>query len=77
MKRNGSEEHGRHERRARRMRGRVLRFLVGKAIAEFRSGRERRPNVWQRAVASRDLRSLSDRMLRDIGMLRSDLRRMG
>lgn len=66
----------RREQSARRFRNRVLRVLVRKALAEFRRWREQRRETWRRAAASRELRHLSDRMLRDIGLQRSDLHLM-
>lgn len=67
----------RSEQRARRRRNRVLRFFARKALAQFRAWREQRREASRRSVASRELRYLSDRMLRDIGLQRSDLHPMG
>jgi len=66
-----------HRRQARRLQVRVLRFLARKALAAFRSWRERRREALRRAVAAGELRHLSDRVLRDIGVRRSDLYRFG
>jgi hypothetical protein len=73
----GLEREERVERRARRFRARVLAVLIGKALAEVRLWRERRRQASRRAVAASELRYLSDRMLRDIGVRRSDLSRIG
>ena len=64
-------------RRARRLRNRALQILARKALAGFRAWKRRRGDALHRAIASRELRSLSDRMLRDIGLQRGDLARWG
>jgi hypothetical protein len=71
-----SEEWQRQRERAWRLRTRVLRLFARKAHAAFRAWRERRREAWRRSVASSELRYLSDRMLRDIGLQRTDLHRM-
>jgi len=70
------EDRQRQEQQARRFRSRVLRFLLRKALAQFRGWRQQRREAWRRSIASRELRYLSDRMLRDIGLQRTDLHLM-
>ena len=77
MERLAFDDHRQNEQHARRFRNRVLRVLARKAVAEFRAWRQKRGQALHRAVASRELHSLSDRMLRDIGLRRSDLNPMG
>ena len=64
---------GAHVRRARAMRARALGVLVRRSLVAFAAWRRRQQETRRRAAALDELAQRSDRMLRDIGLQRSQL----
>ena len=57
----------------RRMRARVLWWFARRILRGLGRQLARLENAWQQDVAREQLRHLSDRMLRDVGLQRSEI----
>jgi hypothetical protein len=60
-------------RRARALRARALWLVARRAHRALRHWLRRQERAWQQDAAREQLRGLSDRMLRDIGLHRSQI----
>jgi uncharacterized protein YjiS (DUF1127 family) len=69
----GSGEITRIERQARDARARALWLAARRAHRALRRWLRRQERAWQQDAAREQLRGLSDRMLRDIGLHRSQI----
>jgi uncharacterized protein YjiS (DUF1127 family) len=67
------EEMSMNERRARSLRARMFWLLARRAVRALHLRVRELERSWQRDAAREQLRGLSDRMLRDIGLRRADI----